>query len=336
MYDIITVGSNTLDAFVKTGSEVRRVYHKREENGEVVETYDESLIYPVGDKIPITHLEFKIGGGGTNTAVSFSRLGLKTGYVGKIGEDYNGLRVFNYLKKENIDFLGTTGDQTGFSVILDSVAEDRTILNYRGCSNDLKYSELNKKSIQTKWFYFSSMLGESFKTLKKLSEYKGVKIAFNPSSYQAKEGIDVLKPILKNTDLLIFNKEESQLLTGEEDMKKVLTVLKKVVKGSIIITDGANGILAFDKGSYYRAHPKKDLNIVETTGAGDAFASAVTAGFIIGHSFKKCLKLGLIQSEAVIQAYGAKENLLKLDKLKELERKDDRKIKKISFEEVGL
>ena len=94
-YDIITVGSNKVDVFAKTDSELIEIKTR---------THTEELLaYPVGTKILIEELEFMIGGGGTNTAVAFSRLGFKTGYLGKIGKDENGLKVFKLLKKEKVE-----------------------------------------------------------------------------------------------------------------------------------------------------------------------------------------------------------------------------------------
>ena len=167
LYDIITVGSNTLDAFVHTDAQLIKVHkdYKKKEQEELC------LAYPVGAKILITRLEFHVGGGGTNTAASFSRLGLKTGYLGRIGKDENGVKILNMLSKYNIDFMGTFGDISGYSVILDSKHDDRTILTYKGCNDGFKYEEINKKHIKTEWFYFSSMMSSSLEALKKLAGF---------------------------------------------------------------------------------------------------------------------------------------------------------------------
>ena len=88
MYDVITVGSATVDAFVDTENKLF-IGKKR-------------IHVPFGSKLLIKDLRFDIGGGGTNCAVAFSRLGLKTGYVGKIGVGTNSQRIVNLLKKEKI------------------------------------------------------------------------------------------------------------------------------------------------------------------------------------------------------------------------------------------
>ncbi|MFT4282809.1 MAG: carbohydrate kinase family protein [Candidatus Woesearchaeota archaeon] len=288
---------------------------------------DESLVYPIGEKIIIDHLDFQIGGGGTNTAVAFSRLGFKTGYLGKIGHDDNGLKVYNLLKEEKIEFLGAVGDKTGFSVILDSMMDDRTILTYKGCSNDLSVEDVDFSKLKSTWFYFSSMMEESLKTSFELAKFikkSGAKLAFNPSLYITKLGLNALKPILKVTDILVFNKEESETLTGLDDQIEIFKVLKKSIRGIVIITDGKNGVSLYDGSNIYFATPTPNLNIVETTGAGDSFAAGFTAGFMLKKSIKDSMKMGLLQSEAVIQEYGAKSNLLNSNELNDLLSKDKR------------
>ena len=74
MFNIITFGSAVVDVFVNTELPEKQKH----------------IAYPIGSKILIKDLKFDIGGGGTNTAVAFSRLGLKTGYIGKLGDDEQG------------------------------------------------------------------------------------------------------------------------------------------------------------------------------------------------------------------------------------------------------
>ncbi len=270
-----------------------------------------------------------MGGGGTNTAVSFSRQGLKTGYLGVIGNDLNGKEVKKCLNTEKIEFLGKTEGETGYSVILDSKAKDRTILTYKGGNNLFNYSKINKNKLKTKWFYFSSMMNASLESLKQLAIFANknkINVAFNPSQYLVVKGIKELEIILKNSNILIMNKKESELLTKETDSVKILKKLKKYAKDYVVITDGANGVQCYDGKKLYYAPARKDIKIVETTGAGDAFSSAFTAGILKKEKIDYALKRGMIQAEQIIQHYGAKGNLLKEKNMIKLLNKDDRKI----------
>jgi len=320
------VGSNTLDVFVETDAELVKV--SVHENGEKLKK-EPCIVYPLGAKMLINDIHFEIGGGGTNTAVSFSRLGLKTGYLGKIGRDNSGVQVFNLLHKENIKFLGSFGDKTGYSVILDSEADDRTILTYKGCNDDLIYSEIAKKNIKTKWLYFSSMAGSSFQTLNELSKYalkNNIKVAFNPSLYVVINGMNYLKTVFSAVNVLILNKEEAEVISKKYHIDELLLFLKKFIKDYVVITDGKNGCWCYNGKKIIHATPRKNLKVVETTGAGDAFASAFVNGLIHNKNLKTCVRMGMIQSESVIQYRGAKNILLSKSQMNSALRKDRRVI----------
>lgn len=327
LFDIISIGSNTMDVFVKTDLKTKSF---RDSSKAPPEKF---IAYPLGSKILISHIDFQVGGGGTNTAVAFSKLGLKTGYLGKIGHDENGVKVYRSLKKNNVRFIGALGSSTGFSVVLDSIASDRTILTSKGCNNDLKWSEVSKKHLKTRWFYISAMMGDSLETIKKLCREfskEDVGIAFNPSSYLAKQGFRKLKQILSVTDILILNREEAGLLCANNDMsiQGTLIELYEHIRGIVVITDGSKGVWAYDGSFVYHAKPRHNIRVVETTGAGDAFGTGFVTGSLWKKPIEECIKLGLIQAESVIQEYGAKNGLLSEKQMRSKLARDRRKVSK--------
>jgi ribokinase len=308
MYDVITIGSATVDVFAKTDTEEISIRKDGTEN--------HFLAYSVGSKILIQDLDFQVGGGGTNTAVSFSRLGLKTAYLGKIGKDASADSILNLLSKEHIDFIGVrSSGQTGYSVILDSIEEDRTILTYKGVNDELDFSEIKKSGLKTKWFYFSSMMGKSYQTLEKLARYAKVhkiRVAFNPSIYLAKTGLPRLKRLIRMTDFLVLNKEEAEEILGKKDIGRLLHEFKKLGPHIVAITDGKNGVYVCD-GNHCHHQPANKVRIKETTGAGDAFSSAFVAGLIIkNNDLHFALNLGMANATSVIKHIGAKNKLLTL------------------------
>lgn len=297
-FDIITFGSAVVDVFVNT---------------ELPEK-NKHIAYPVGSKILIKDLKFDIGGGGTNTAVAFSRLGLKTGCICKIGDDNPGQEILSLLKKEKIKFLGKIQKESksGYSIILDSKEKNRTILTYKGVNNQISPNDIAK--IKTKHLYLSSLLGKSFQTQKSLAatlSIKGAKIAFNPSEYQIKQMN--LKPLLKITNILILNKQEAEILTKSKT--NIINNLHKLGPEIVVITDKNNLIKASDKEKVYTLKPN-NIKVVERTGAGDAFASGFVAGQIVGKTIPESLRLGLRESESVIKYFGAKNNLIRMKLVK--------------------
>ena len=313
MHDVITVGSGLVDAFVYTGV--------KESKGRIS--------FPVGTKILINNIVFSVGGGGTNSAAAFSRLGLRTGFLGKIGKGYNSKIILRELEKNKVDFLGVqTDEHAGYSLILETNKKRRTILTFKGASDNLKYSEVNFKKLKTKWFHFTSTGSETFKTQKKLMSYakkNNIKVSFNPSSYQVKLGKNYLSKLIKNSDFISLNQEEARILTGKRDnlFQAVHSLGPEIV--SITHGDKSGGI--YDGKFLYKYWPNK-VKVSELTGAGDVFSSSFVSGLITFKSIGSAIKLAMANCESVIQKRGAKEGLLTLAEAKESMKKKTFKVKK--------
>jgi len=300
VYDVITVGSATIDIFLKTKSkdiEIEKI-HKHKD-----------ICLPLGAKILIDDLYTDTGGGGTNTAAAFSKMGLKTGWIGKIGDDINSKTVLQHMKEYKVEFLGGRAKgSTGLSVILTGFDKNRTILAYKGMNDKLRYSEVQKA--KTKWYYISSMIGESWKTAVRIAQTKDP-IAFNPSLYIAELGIKKLMPLLKATKILVLNKEEAQALSGRK--QGYIERLQEIVP-IVVVTDGAKGAEAYNGIKKYKLKIMKN-KVVEPTGAGDAFAAGFVASMIKRQDIPSAMMNGYKQACSVIQHYGAKNRLLTWNEL---------------------
>ena len=302
-FDIVTFGSGVVDAFIDTDISEKKGF----------------MCYEVGSKILINDLKYDIGGGGTNCAVAFSRFGLKTGWIGKVGRDNNGKEILQLIKKEKIKFLGKDDKigKSGYSVVLDSKDKNRTILTYKGVNDRVGLKDIKLRKVKTKWLYYTSLLGKSFETQIKLARLmvgRGVNLVFNPSSYLIKRRD--LTELLKLSKVLILNKEEAEMLLEKQGVKEkdLLVGLSKLGPQVVVITDKNNLIRAYDsrEGRKCSLRPHK-VKIVERTGAGDAFGAGFVAGLVVGLSIDECLKLGLKESESVIRYFGAKNKLLKIN-----------------------
>src|SRR3989338_392020 len=247
MYDVICVGSATVDVFAKTEfSETLRDRKKTQ-----------CITYPIGSKILINDLLVSAGGGGTNTPVPLARLGHKTAFLGKTGVNENHHRVILEMEKDNVDtslIVSNPKARTGYSLILDSIKHDRTILTFRGSNNDLRYNEINFKKLKAKWFIFTSLQGESFRTQERLAAF-------------AKKGAGGLRKILGNTEIIVMNREEAEIFLNNkgtilENLKKLNALGPKIA----IITDGSRGPHVLSQGAYYHSKPR-NVKVVETKGA---------------------------------------------------------------------
>ncbi|WLQ13343.1 carbohydrate kinase family protein [Hahella aquimaris] len=325
-FDVVTIGSATVDHFADTDSELIRIDTRT--------SHSELIAFPLGSKLLIKELRTTTGGGGTNTAVAFSRLGLNTGFLGKIGDDANGDFVLDKLREEHISFIGARGGQTGFSVILNSIKDDRSILAYKGANDHLEAADI--QPFQTRWVYLSSMLEQSFQTVCDLVAGNGFKLAFNPSNYQAELGYAKLAKLIDRVEILVMNKEEACKFLGLNFFKSpsvpdLIPELAKLPPAIFAITDGAEGAYVYDREHLYYARPLPDLQVVETTGAGDAFAATFTAAIILGENTATALHYAMTNSESVLQHKGAKEKLLPLVELRDIAARTRRDIETLNL-----
>jgi len=304
MFDIISVGNATIDAFICL-------------KGKVVKG---NLLLPVGSKREIESIFYSTGGGATNTAVGFKRLGLKTGIFVAIGDDPAGKIVLRELRREGISTKLVTmlpDFNTAYSAILTGFGGDRIILVYGGATTHLgKKRHIRKAWLErTRWLHVSSFhCKESvLKALLSFAESKGISVSFNPGRSEIGLGLKKLQPVLKRTDILLLNKAEAGVLTKEKNVKKQLRKLQRLVP-LVVVTEDKKGSHAFD-GTYYYHKPVYSVKIADTTGAGDAFHSGFVAAIVKGRSVDEAMTFGTANAQSVIMHLGAKNKLLRQGEL---------------------
>ncbi len=325
MFDVITIGSATRDVFLQN-VDFNISKSQKSKTGQLA-------CLPLGSKIEIEDIVFETGGGGTNSAFTFANLGLNAAVYSRVGEDVGGREIIKLIKDKGINIKYIVRDdkrRTAYSLILLTPEGKRTILVHRGASSHLAAKEIPWNKIKTKWFYITS-LGGNMALLKKLITFareNDIKVAVNPGSLELKQGLKKLKPLLNKTDILILNREEMSGLVGASfgNLKQIIKKSKENFGVLTVITDGEKGAYVIQKSGAVHA-PTFDVKIINTTGAGDAFGAAFASGMILKNDPDYALRIGILNSNSVIQKMGAKAGLLKsLPSTKDLQRV---KIKKI-------
>src|SRR3989338_8218769 len=306
---IISIGSATRDIFMKS------------EQFKIVE--DKSFVtgqaecFALGSKIEIKDMVFTSGGGGTNAAVTFARQGLKTSCVGAIGDDFNGRDIIGELDREAVDtgyFQKKKGGYTAYSVILIHESGERTILSYKGEGQNFDVKEIPFDKLGASWLFLDSLGGhyDLLETAVKWAKNKGIKIATNPGGKELEHGLDKLKILLENADIVIMNQEEAAGLTGIDYKKEdeIFKFMDRIVKGIFIMSKGPDGVAVSDGKNIYRAGIP-DSPVVERTGAGDAFSSGFVAEYIKSNDIKKAIQFATANASSVVSRFGSKEGILK-------------------------
>lgn len=309
--DVITVGAATRDVFLRSKG-IRVVRDADFSTGE-------AECFALGSKIDVDEIVFETGGGATNAAVSFARQGLQTAFVGKIGaSDARGREILSALKGEGVGtglVLKDTRKATAYSVLLLTARGERTALVYRGASADFHARDFHWSKMRSRWMYVSSLGGDLriIQALWKHARQHGTQIVWDPGVGELAVGREQLLPYLRQTSILHVNQEEAAKLMGfgyEQD-EASFDRLRQIVGGVTIVTGGTEGAMAGTASESWRSatHP---IQVVDTTGAGDAFTSGFAAAFIRRKgNIPLALQFATANSESVIRYIGAKVGLLR-------------------------
>ncbi len=318
-FDVLTVGGATRDITFYT-KEGKLIANPKDPLRQKL------LGFEYGAKIGIQKAFFTFGGGAANTAVAFSRLGLKVATILRVGNDEDGRAVIDNLKRNKVDTKFIQLDEkakTGFSFIVTfGPTMEHTAFLYRGANDELRIRNYELGKLKTNWFYVASLSGDGWRKVMDAITSTKSRLAWNPGAKQLTAGLVGLKKYLKKTSILLVNKDEAiELVVSLPKYKKMdvswlnqpknlFRVLNEFCQGILVITDSARGAYAYNSGKFYyqKALSKK---IVDTTGAGDSFCSSFTAGYILYHGdILKSLKLGAINSAYNLTMVGAQEPLL--------------------------
>jgi len=315
-YDVVTIGDAFEDIFVFPSD----LHVKRDRTF----TGGYGVSFELGEKIPLSEVEYEIGGSACNASVGFSRLGLSASLISITGEDSPAEKIKSRLSSESVDLSNIKIDKkmkTNFSTIF-SLPEGRTIFTYHGLKD---YSQLRvKKSLHSKWFFLAPF-GDGTEEIEKdliakVSEENSI-LAWNPGTLQIKKGASRFRNLLKNTSVLFLNREEAIKFINypvrpreEETLKKLYSFGPRLV----VITNGKEGAKAYDGNNIYGINALKNLDVVDPTGAGDSFATGMLAKLLscdwnsISDSdcISKALKWGIANSSSVIKYVGGQKGLL--------------------------
>jgi sugar/nucleoside kinase (ribokinase family) len=311
MPDIITFGAATQDIYL-VSKKFLHLQSKDFINGK-------GICFNFASKIEIEDVFFSSGGGGTNTAATFSKQGFKVAFCGKIGKDCFANLILNELKELGIgtDFVLKTAEKsTNISIIFSYPGKEKTILAYRGASDILEKKDIPWSKIKyAKWFYlapFSGKLTNLTEDLVNFARKNHIKVAINPGYSQLTLPKAALERILKKIDVLILNQQEASLLTKipYQKEKEIFRKLDRSVSGICIMTKGKYGAAVSDGKYIYKASALNMKN-VDTTGAGDSFGSGFVCGLMKENNIPYAIQLGMANSGFNLCKLGAKQGLLK-------------------------
>lgn len=263
----------------------------------------------------IENLQESCGGSAANTIIGLSRLGLETGFIGKIGSDREGETLLQNLNAEDVNTEGIIKGSDGRSGTVHGYVDrkgERALYVDPGVNDQINILEINREyASNTKILHLTSFVGDSIKAQEALLENlpEQVTVSLDPGMIYANKGIESLEKILNRTDILLINQMELDILLShlknlEDKIKAILNYPIEI----LVIKQGQKGCLVTDGPKTYLLDAFK-VDCHDTTGAGDAFNSGFLYGLLEGKNIKESAMIGNFVASCCVQELGATTGL---------------------------
>jgi sugar/nucleoside kinase (ribokinase family) len=257
-----------------------------------------------------------------NCAIAASRLGLRTGWIGKLGRDELGEFVLASARSERVDTSAVVRDDevpTGLFLIQRGypLPESSSSIYYRNGSagSRLRTSELSQAYVsRARIFHFSGISLAVSQELRRTcwSAVEMAKSAGNMISFDInfrrklwgpEEGKAVIEEALSVADVVFCGSDDAATLFGVDTPEEALTVLASYGPTRVVVTRGADGALMLFDGRTFEGRGRR-VSVVDATGAGDALAATVLTGILGGWPDDRTIDLACIVGSLVCSVVG--------------------------------
>ena len=276
------------------------------------------LVDQIEFKKLLSNLEIKetiAGGSVANSIVGLAQLGNKVGFIGKVSDDILGAKYENGLKRENVQYFYTKKKEvipTGTCLILISPDSERTMVTYLGTAGKINENDVDINAVKKSEILFLEGYlwdeGEPRRAFEKaINNANKVAMSLSDLFCVERHKNNFVNLVKNKLDITFANEQEIKSLINAKKFEDVIEFSKKSGK-LIVITRGDKGALAIQNNNVTESNAKKNLNIVDLTGAGDLFASGFLDGYIKDKTIKESLEKGIEMSSKIIQIIGARMN----------------------------
>jgi len=266
---------------------------------------DEAKLKIITNEINKLNPSIVSGGSASNTIIGIAHLGIEVGFLGRIGKDFYGKYYKDDLQKHNVKSLLTeVNEASGVASTFISKDGERTFGTYLGAAALLDAGDLNREDFKGyDYFYIEGYLVQSYDLIRQAIVYAkeaGARVILDMASYNVVDASrDFLLDIMPEyVDIVFANEEEAKSLLNTEP-EIAVSMIAGMVDIAIVKT-GAKGSWV-QQGEEKVFIPALKVNCVDTTGAGDLYASGFLYGLINNRPLKVCGEIGTLLAANVIQ-----------------------------------
>ena len=259
--------------------------------------------------------ETMAGGSVANSIVGLAQLKNKVGFIGKVSDDELGAKYEHGLRKESVEYFYSKKKEavsTGTCLILITPDSERTMVTFLGTAGKINEDDIDANAVkQSEILFLEGYLwdeGEPRKAFEKaISNANKVAMSLSDLFCVERHKTHFLDLVKNKLDITFANEQEIMSLINTKKFEDVIEFSKKIKK-LIVITRGDKGALAIENENVVTCEAKKNLKIVDLTGAGDLFAGGFLHGYINGKNLETSLRQGTEMSSKIIQKIGARLN----------------------------
>ena len=255
------------------------------------------------------------GGSVANSIVGLSQLGNDVSFIGKVNQDDLGEKYEQSLTKENVKYFYNKKKEvipTGTCLILITPDSERTMITFLGIAGKINEKDIDDEAVKESEMIF--LEGYLWDEGEPKSAFDKAMLLANKTAMSLSDQFcverhkDSFLDLVKNKlDITFANEQEIKSLINATNFDEVVSFGKQLGK-SLIITRGELGSIAIIKDEVFECGSKKDLKILDLTGAGDLFAAGFLHGYVNNYSTKESLEKGTEMSSKIIQKIGARLN----------------------------
>ena len=253
------------------------------------------------------------GGSVANSIVGLAQLGNEVGFIGKVSDDDFGEKYEIGLKREKVDYIYSKKKEnlpTGTCLILVTPDSERTMCTFLGVAGQINEQDINDRAVKNSDMVFLEGYlwdeGEPKKAFEKAITFANkVAMSLSDKFCVDRHKTHFLDLVKNKLDITFANEDEIMSLINAKNFKEVIAFAKEIEK-LLIITRGEKGAISIKGDQVTEVGIKRNLNIVDLTGAGDLFAAGYLHGFINDFKQKECLEKGTEMSSKIIQQIGAR------------------------------
>jgi len=286
------------------------------------------------DEVFVSDLTILSGGAAANTAYACAKIGLSTAFIGKLGEkDTFSEKIINDFKEVSVDtrLIKYSKDfKTGSAYVALNKKGERRIYAYSGAANYLSKEDISKKELKnTKIIFLSSLKNlEPLQTAAEIGKSINIPVILNPGMLIVDQGFTKIKGLLEKIDVLIISQREYRTLLKIKENELSEDLIVKYSKKLFLLGIQVIVVTLGEKGSFFITKKGNGLisslelnNVIDTTGAGDAFSAGFMYGLVqsmilnVDH-LRTYLKIGNYLAGNCIQEIGARNGIPNTNDLK--------------------